>query len=97
MKTKVASAASIVAIVFFFSTATAQERASQSGSRRGVTVPASEVVNSGDSGPQHHAWTHTDATDTALTALGGFYRWFNRVYAYALLLTGKYPPFRLDD
>ena len=45
MKTKVASAASIVAIVLFFSTATAQERASQSGSRRGVTVPASEVVN----------------------------------------------------
>ena len=45
MKTKVASAASIVAIVFFFSTATAQERAGRSGSRSHVTVPASEVVN----------------------------------------------------
>jgi cytoskeletal protein CcmA (bactofilin family) len=45
VKTRVASAASIVAIVLFFSTATAQERAGQSGSRRGVTVPASEVVN----------------------------------------------------
>src|SRR4029453_13392777 len=44
LKTKVASAASIVAIVLFFSTATAQERASQSGSRRGVTVPASGAV-----------------------------------------------------
>ena len=45
MKLRVASAASIVAIVFFFSTANAQERAGQSGSRRGVTVPASQVVN----------------------------------------------------
>jgi cytoskeletal protein CcmA (bactofilin family) len=45
LKTRVASAASIVAIVFFFSTATAQEPAGRSGSGRRVTVPASEVVN----------------------------------------------------
>jgi cytoskeletal protein CcmA (bactofilin family) len=45
LKTKIASAASIVAIGFFFSTATAQEHAGQSGSRHGATVPASQVVN----------------------------------------------------
>jgi cytoskeletal protein CcmA (bactofilin family) len=45
LKTRVASAASIVAIVFFFSSANAQERAGRSGSRRRVTVPASQVVN----------------------------------------------------
>ena len=45
LKTRVASAASIVAIVFFFSSATAQERAGRSGSRSRVTVPASQVVN----------------------------------------------------
>lgn len=45
MKTRVASAASMVAIVFFFSTANAQERAGRSGSRSRVTVPASQVVN----------------------------------------------------
>jgi cytoskeletal protein CcmA (bactofilin family) len=42
---RVASAASIIAIVLFFSTANAQERGGQSGSRRSVTVPASQVVN----------------------------------------------------
>ncbi len=45
MKTKVASVAGILAIIFFLSTATAQERAGRSGSGRRVTVPASEVVN----------------------------------------------------
>jgi len=45
LKARVAGAASIVAIVFFFSTATAQERAGRSGSRSRVTVPASQVVN----------------------------------------------------
>ena len=35
--------------------------------------------------------------DWVVRWVGGFYRWFNRVYAYALLLTAKYPPFRLDD
>ena len=35
--------------------------------------------------------------DWVVRWVGGFYRWFNRVYAYGLLLTGKYPPFRLDD
>ena len=45
MKNRVASAATIVAIVFFFSAANAQERAGQRGSRSHVTVPASEVVN----------------------------------------------------
>jgi len=29
--------------------------------------------------------------------IGGFYRWGVRVSAYALLLSGKYPPFRLDN
>jgi hypothetical protein len=29
--------------------------------------------------------------------VGGFYRWAIRVSAYSLLLTGKYPPFRLED
>ena len=27
--------------------------------------------------------------------LGGFYRWYNRVWAYVVLLTGRYPPFDL--
>jgi cytoskeletal protein CcmA (bactofilin family) len=45
LKTKVASVAGILAIIFFLSTATAQERAGRSGSGRRVTVPASEVVN----------------------------------------------------
>ncbi len=46
MKTRIVSAASIIAIVFFLATAIAQERADRSGSRsRRVTVPASEVVN----------------------------------------------------
>ena len=46
MKTKAASAASIVAFIFLLSSATAQERADRNGSRsRRVTVPASEVVN----------------------------------------------------
>ena len=35
--------------------------------------------------------------DWVVRWVGGFYRWFNRVYAYGWLLTGKYPPFRLDD
>jgi cytoskeletal protein CcmA (bactofilin family) len=46
LQTRIVSAASIIAIVFFLATATAQERADRSGSRsRRVTVPASEVVN----------------------------------------------------
>ncbi|HEY7322441.1 MAG TPA: polymer-forming cytoskeletal protein [Candidatus Binatia bacterium] len=44
MKTRIASAASIVAIVFFFFTANAQERPGRR-SRNRVTVPASQVVN----------------------------------------------------
>ena len=35
--------------------------------------------------------------DWVVQWVGGFYRWFNRVYAYMLLLSAKYPPFRLDD
>ena len=35
--------------------------------------------------------------DWVVQWVGGFYRWFNRVYAYGLLLTARYPPFRLDD
>ena len=29
--------------------------------------------------------------------IGGFYRWAIRVSGYAFLLTGRYPPFRLED
>ena len=29
--------------------------------------------------------------------VGGYYRWSLRVTAYAMLLTGRYPPFSLDD
>ena len=32
-----------------------------------------------------------------VTFVGGFYRWTLRVSAYALLLTGAYPPFRLGE
>jgi cytoskeletal protein CcmA (bactofilin family) len=45
VKTKIASAASIVAIMCVLSTATAQERAGGIGSRSHVAVPASQVVN----------------------------------------------------
>lgn len=34
--------------------------------------------------------------DWVMQWVGGFYRWGDRVIAYQLLLTGKYPPFRLD-
>jgi hypothetical protein len=35
-------------------------------------------------------------SDWVVRWIGGFYRWTARVTAYALLLTGKYPPFSLD-
>jgi hypothetical protein len=35
--------------------------------------------------------------DWVVRWVGGFYRWSFRVYAYAFLLTGRYPPFSLDD
>lgn len=34
--------------------------------------------------------------DSVVRFVGGFYRWGVRVGAYALLLTGRYPPFSLD-
>jgi Domain of unknown function (DUF4389) len=34
--------------------------------------------------------------DWVIRWIGGFYRWSSRVYAYAFLLTAKYPPFSLD-
>jgi hypothetical protein len=34
--------------------------------------------------------------DSVVRIVGGFYRWTLRVGAYALLLTGRYPPFGLD-
>lgn len=34
--------------------------------------------------------------DSVVRIVGGFYRWTLRVGAYALLLTGRYPPFSLD-
>lgn len=35
-------------------------------------------------------------SDWVVRWIGGFYRWSARVSAYALLLTGRYPPFSLD-
>ena len=35
--------------------------------------------------------------DMIIQWVGGFYRWAIRVSAYAFLLTGRYPPFRLTD
>jgi hypothetical protein len=35
--------------------------------------------------------------DVIIRWVGGFYRWWIRVSAYAFLLTGRYPPFRLED
>jgi cytoskeletal protein CcmA (bactofilin family) len=45
LKTRTVSVASIVAVVFFFSTATAQERAGRSGVGGHATVSSSQVVN----------------------------------------------------
>lgn len=35
--------------------------------------------------------------DWAYRIIGGFIRWQNRTICYALLMTGPYPPFSLDD
>lgn len=35
--------------------------------------------------------------DSIVSFGGGYYRWAARVASYALLLTGKYPPFRLGE
>ena len=35
--------------------------------------------------------------DVIVQLVGGFYRWAIRVSAYGFLLTGRYPPFRLED
>jgi hypothetical protein len=35
--------------------------------------------------------------DVIIQWIGGFYRWTIRVSAYGFLLTGRYPPFRLED
>lgn len=41
-------------------------------------VPSSPKVDSGDAGPQMHAWTHRPKTDPdALSALKIFYNWFS--------------------
>jgi len=34
--------------------------------------------------------------DVIVQWVGGFYRWYVRLAAYLVLLTGRYPPFRLD-
>jgi hypothetical protein len=36
-------------------------------------------------------------SDWVVRWVGGYYRWSVRVGSYALLLTGRYPPFSLDD
>ncbi len=41
-------------------------------------VPASGQVDSGDSGPQMHAWTHQSSSDPqTMEAMGLFYNWFS--------------------
>ncbi len=41
-------------------------------------VPSSPTVDSGDSGPQMHAWTHRPSSDpTTLAAMKIFYNWFS--------------------
>ena len=40
-------------------------------------VPSSGVVDSGDSGPQMHAWTHNGGDPNHLPALKIFYNWFS--------------------
>jgi len=41
-------------------------------------VPASGTVDSGDSGPQMHAWTHQSSSNPeTMEALGIFYNWFS--------------------
>lgn len=40
-------------------------------------IPSSEQVDSGDSGAQHHAWTHVyNESDDKRKALGGFTQWY---------------------
>jgi len=34
--------------------------------------------------------------DFMYSIIGGYVRWATRVYAYLLLLSGPYPPFRLS-
>lgn len=44
------------------------------------TMPSTSTMNSGDSGPQHHAWTHSG--DSGRTeALSKFYNWYSRQVA----------------
>jgi len=45
LKQRIITAASVVALIFFISTATAQEHAPQRGSGRHATVPASQIVD----------------------------------------------------
>jgi len=43
-------------------------------------IPSSSTVDSGDSGPQHHAWTHRTndgTTGERLVAMRGFYNWYS--------------------
>jgi len=48
-------------------------------------VPSAEKVDSGDSGPQHHAWTHIyDNRPDKRTALKTFYTWYSEQVAKLL-------------
>ncbi|MEM9694944.1 MAG: DUF1552 domain-containing protein [Myxococcota bacterium] len=44
-------------------------------------VPESGRVDSGDSGPQMHAWTHNGRDDNHLVAMRIFYQWFSEQVA----------------
>lgn len=44
-------------------------------------VPASATVDSGDSGPQMHAWTHNGGDPNHLAALKVFYNWYSEAVA----------------
>lgn len=48
-------------------------------------VPSAAQVDSGDSGPQHHAWTHTyNMSPEKRTALKAFYNWYAEKVALLL-------------
>lgn len=47
-------------------------------------IPTSGTVDSGDSGPQMHAWTHQPESDESRGAIRTFYQWFSERVALLL-------------